>query len=91
MAEKSGSAGNSNTPYNQDAQRIETDQPETQSESYTEARESARKPEMITFSIRLPREQKDRLERYAEREKGQGLGPLIRQIVTEYMRRERLW
>jgi hypothetical protein len=61
------------------------------SQSDEKAPESEAKGEMVTFSIRLPAEQKRRLEAYLAREKGIGLSPFVRQLITEYMRENRVW
>lgn len=75
-------------PYSQDKKTIAVDKPK---EPITEPRESPTKGTMTTFSIRLPQEQKERLEGFLDREKGQKIGPFVRQLITEYMRKERIW
>lgn len=72
-------------PYSQDKEPIGADK------SPSQPYESRTKSEMVTFSIRLPKEQKERLEAYLSRYKGQNISPFVRQLVTEWMVREKLW
>jgi hypothetical protein len=77
--------------YDDDKEPIETDKPETTPQSATEGRDEAGDKEMVTFSIRIPKAQKERLERYLWRNKGLAMSSFVRQLITEWMVKEKLW
>lgn len=78
-------------PYEQDKEPVDVDRPEKSPESATGGPQSADEDEMITFSIRIPKGQKERLERYLKRYKGLALSSFVRQLITEWMVKEKLW
>lgn len=78
-------------PYEQKKPDIHTDKPENASQSREKGPQSDERQEMVTFSIRLPKEQKERLERFLIRQKGIPVSTFVRQLITEYMVKEKLW
>ena len=79
-------------PYDGDRKPIETDKaPENRQETYNIAPQSDATEEMVTFSVQMPKSQREALDKYLRQEKGLKRSSFIRQLITEYMRRERIW
>ena len=64
---------------------------ENSPETYNNVPQDGGKDEMVTFSVMLPKSQKKALDDYLKRETGLKRGSFVRQLITEFMRRERIW
>ena len=64
---------------------------ENSPETYNNVQQSDENDTMVTFSVMLPKSQRDALDAYLKRESGLKRGSFVRQLITEFMRRERIW
>jgi hypothetical protein len=87
--------GKKRNPYEGERKPIEADKspegPKNRPDSYSPVHEKGEKEEMVTFSVQLPKSQRDALDKFLWEEKGLKRSSFIRQLITEYMRKERIW